>query len=726
MKARPHAGSVSGCADFADLTGLLRPRSVAVVGASDRPGNVGGAAVRRLRRFGFPGAIVPVNPRRADVDGIPCVPSVAASPEPPDLAILAVPAGATPDLVRECAAAGTRHGIIWSGGFDEVGPAGADLQEALRRACAETGFFVLGPNCIGLIDSHRPLTATFASFLSHVDRLIPGDISMVSQSGGLATTAQALAQRAGFGFRYTISSGNEAVLTAADLLHALVHDDQTRVMLAYLEGVRDGDRLAAALTEARTCGKPVIVLKGGATEASAGAAAAHTGAFAGADRTWTAVLEELGVIQVESFEEMLDVALFVSGTDPEQLPAGDGVAVLTFGGGMGVLSADQAVRRGLRVPELAPATRATLAPLVPSIASTRNPIDLTPEAFNKHAALERFPATLDAIAADPGVDIVLAQLGAMDSGGPDVAEHLAAFRRRTDVTVSVAWPLAPDGVVDRLRDEGLHVFDEHSRAVTVAARLAGRRPVVPPAAAWSPAGPSTPPLDWSAAVPRPGPGTVVTEPRCHEILATAGLPTAAGRLAGSEDDAVAAAGAVGFPVVLKGSSAAVLHRAAAGLVALRLRTEEQVRSAYRRLTERAGSLGVALDGVYVQHQLDGGRELLVSAFRDPTFGVMVSCGAGGTQTELIDDVRLHRAPFGSAAAARLLRRLRVVPRAVPNGWDHQDGDPDDLHHIASFVSTFSRLAAAAPWSAFTLELNPVRWDAGFACAVDGLLIVEEP
>ncbi|WP_049564084.1 acetate--CoA ligase family protein [Streptomyces sp. SBT349] len=719
MKTRPRLRPDLDCHDFAELTSLLQPRSVAVIGASDQPGNVGGAAVRRLRRFGFPGDIWPVNPRRSSVDGLPCHPGVADLPGAADLAILAVPAAVTPDLVRQCAAAGTRHGIIWSGGFEEVGPAGAELQAALVEACAETGFAVLGPNCLGLIDSHQPLTATFASFLTHVDALIPGDISMVSQSGGLATMAQALAQQAGVGFRYTISSGNEAVLTAADLLHALAHDDRTRVVTGYLEGVRDGDRLAAALAEIRAAGKPVVLLKGGATPASAHAATAHTGAFAGEDSTWRAVLDELGVIQVESLERLLDIALFLSRTDrrtdPPRQPTGTGTAVLTFGGGMGVLSADQAARRGLSVPALTEHTRRTLTPLVPAIASVRNPVDLTPEAFNKPEMLKNLPAVLDAIAADPGVDILLAQMGAMDSGGPEVAAELSAFRRRTDALVCVAWPLAPPGVLAYLRDEGVHVFGEHVRAVAVAAELAGR-----PAPATGAPPPEPMAFAWPAAERAAPAGTVVTEPRCHEILAAAGLPVAAGRPATSEEAAVQAAEAIGYPVVLKGVSPDVVHRAAAGLVALRVGSEDQLRAAYQRLRERAAAGGVLLDAVHVQHMVGDGAELLVSAFRDPTFGVMVSCAAGGTMTELIGDVQLHRAPFDRTTAERLLRRLRFV-----RAGGH-DSEPAAMERVAGFVADFSRLAASAPWQGFTLELNPVKWSDRYVAAVDGLLIVEEP
>ncbi len=335
---------------FADVQRLLEPRSIAVIGASDAPGSLGGTVVRFLQRFGYPGPIWPVNPRRDRVAGLPCYPAPQALPEPADLALLAVPAAAVVEVVRACAAAGIGHGIVWAGGFAEIGGEGRARQDALVEVCRETGFRLCGPNCIGIINVHLPMVASFASALLATDRLLPGNISMVSQSGGMATVAQALAQEAGFGFRHVISSGNEAVLTTADFIHALVRDAETKVIAAYVEGVRDPEKLLLALAAAREARKPVIMLKGGSTAASARAALAHTGALAGEERVWDAVLREHAVIRVHSQEELLDVALALSGADLARLPAGTGVATITYGGGSGVLAADQCARLGLHTP----------------------------------------------------------------------------------------------------------------------------------------------------------------------------------------------------------------------------------------------------------------------------------------------------------------------------------------------------------------------------------------
>lgn len=700
-----------------DVGPLLAPRSIAVIGASDEPGNLGGTAVRLLQKFGFPGQVWPVHPRRPTVAGLPTFESVAALPEPVDLAVFAVAAERVAGLVAESAEAGLRHGIVWAGGFAEAGADGARLQAELESVCRETGFSILGPNCLGVINASLPMTATFASFLVEDDELLSGDISLVGQSGGLVTMAAALARKQGFGIRYAVSTGNEAVLGTTDFIHAFADDLETRVIGVYLEGSRDGAALLDALRAARAAGKPVVVLKGGSTTASAQAAAAHTGALAGEARVWEAVLREYA-IQVHSLEELLDVVLHLSGAGGGVLPAGKRAVVVTFGGGSGVLSADQCALAGLSTPQLAETTREALRPLVPPTASVGNPVDLTPVTYTKSEWLACFPAALDTIGADPNVDLVLLQCGPMAQGSLAVAQAIYDYTRRSPKPVCLSWPLAPGGVPELLRERNMHVFEEYGRAIEVMGRLAEaaaslRRPAA--------GGGSLPvAFAWSAFVPEPAPGLVVSEHACHELLAAAGLPTARGRLARSEEEVLDAARSVGWPVVLKAISPAVTHRAAAGLLALDVAGEEDARAEYRRLVDRAAALEAPLDGIYVQHRETGGAELLVSAFRDPTFGVVVSCGAGGVMTEALDDVTLELAPVDRSRALEMLGRLRGV-----RGVRRVDADADP-GAVADFVATFSQLAAAAPWRRFVLEVNPIKWSGDRVVAVDGLLIVEEP
>jgi len=712
-------GSTARGADtFADISGLLEPESIAVIGASDRPGNLGGGAIRHLLKFGYPGAIWPVHPKQQAVAGLPCFPNVRCLPRAADLAVFAISAPAIAEAVRECAAVGIRHGIVWAGGFAEVGGDGVELQRRLTESCSETGFKLCGPNCIGVINTAMPMVASFTSSLLEMDRLLPGVVSVVGQSGGTVVMAHALAYQAGFGFRYVISSGNEAQLTTADYLYALARDAGTRVIGLYLEGVRDSARFLLALQEARAQGKPVVIIKAGATGASVRAALAHTGALAGEDRVYDAIFRETAAIRVYSLEELLEVSLLLTGVEREKLPAGPNVAVITFGGGAGVLGADQCAQSGLHTPPLDHQTTERLKQLLTPLASTGNPIDLTPDSVNNPEWLALLPQALDAIAADPNIHAVLFTPGAMAHRSREVGEAMCGLRTRTSKTVCVSWRVTPKDALQRLPARGVFVFPEPAHATRALRQLVRYRAnLVRPRRS---EGVALPTLAWSAFVRDPAPGTVVPEHECHRILAAAGLPVAAGRFVRSPEEAVRAAGSVGYPVALKGISSAVTHRAAAGLLALHLASDEAVRGACAALTGQATRRGVALDGVYVQHMMPGGLELLVSAFRDEQFGVMVACGAGGNLTEVLDDVTLERAPVDEELALHMLRHLRSMRHL-----QRLDGTVDP-RAAAEFVARFSKLAATAPWRRFVLEVNPIKWNSDGVVAVDGLLLVEEP
>jgi acyl-CoA synthetase (NDP forming) len=327
--------------------------------------------------------------------------------------------------------------------------------------------------------------------------------------------------------------------------------------------------------------------------------------------------------------------------------------------------------------------------------------------------MARFPEALDVIASDPAIDSILVQNGPMSQQAFELADAIAASRDRMDKTVCLAWPLPPKGAAERSRAHGFHVFGEYARAINAIAKATRYRSDLSRPDAEAPPVPLA--FDWTKHVPQPRAGQVISEHACHAILRAAGLRVAAGELAESEEGAAEAARRVGFPLVMKGISPKVTHRAKAGLVAVDIRSEEDVRATFGRLRDRGMDAGTPLDGVYLQRMAEKGREVLVSGFVDPVFGPMLSCGAGGVLTELLEDVVLARAPVSEERATDLLRTLRIARE--PNA---------DIAPLAAFASHFSRLVAAAPWRAFTLEVNPVIWNEAGALAVDGLLIVEDP
>lgn len=703
-------------AGLSDVSGFLNPASIAVVGASDREASLGGASVRFLRKFGYPGDVWPVHPSAKEVAGFPAYPDLPSLPGVPDLVVFAIAAGRIPAAVRAYGAAGARSAVIWAGGFAEGGADGKALQEDLAAACAETGMSVLGPNCIGIISTAQPMIASFGSFMREVDTLPAGHISVMGQSGGLVTMAIAHARAAGFGFRYAISTGNEAVLTTADFIGACAQDPETRVIAAYMEGVKDGPRLLSALDIARQAGKPVVVLRGGSSKAAAMAAAAHTGALAGESRVWHAVFQEYSVVEVYSLEELIDVVTQIASMPVPMRPASNGVALVTFGGGGGVLAADQCERRGLATPRLNTESRSKLIPLVPSIASVQNPIDLTPQVYADPQWLAKLPTALDTIAADPAIDSVLLQYGPMAAGAEAIARMAKEFMERSPIPVMLGWPLAPKAAAAWLAERNVNVFVEYDRALRVISDLFA-------STTGSGFGPPPPPsqIDWEALVPCPVPGTVLAEHEAYDVLRAAGLPVAPGRLVAQATDLQDVGEQVGWPVAIKGMSKKFTHKFAMGLVALGIGSPAEAAEAGAMIEARGQELGADLEGLFVQHMVDGGQEVLVSALRDPNFGVIVSCGAGGVLTEVIDDIVLRRAPFGPDVAGHMLSQLRVVRRALNRGLVGPSLEP-----MIGFLVEFSRVAASAPWKSFVIEANPVKWRSDGVCAVDALIIIEKP
>ena len=359
--------------------------------------------------------------------------------------------------------------VVFAGGFAEVGGDGVALQHKLAAVCRDVGFTLCGPNCIGIINAASPVTATFATALSEFDTLRAGPISMVTQSGGIGMTIFSMVQRAGFGFRHLISSGNEAVVRFADYLYALAHDEGTRIIAGYLEGIGDGARLVRALEEARDRGKKIVLIKVRRHSARRTRRARRD---VGEDRVFDAILQELGVIRVHSVEALVDVCLLLAGTEDAKLPRGRGVGIVTFGGGNGVLAADQCAAHGLTVPALASVSVKRLRPLLVSAAAAANPMDLTPTTAFRAESLARLPAAMDVLAAQPDIDSLLFIVDSLAEPAAGIIGMITGFSRRCAKPVCVCWPSPPaDGAVARLAAVGIVAFDEPDRGLRALGRL---------------------------------------------------------------------------------------------------------------------------------------------------------------------------------------------------------------------------------------------------------------
>jgi acyl-CoA synthetase (NDP forming) len=412
---------------------------------------------------------------------------------------------------------------------------------------------------------------------------------------------------------------------------------------------------------------------------------------------------------------MLDVCLQLASLRPGQLPAGDRVLISTFGGGSGVVATDQCTREGLQVPPLDEATKARVMPLLTPLSSAINPIDLTPGLMTQPKYRANMPAALRVLAESPGLDAWMFMAAGFGELAPELIEIFDQLRKDIDKPICLTWQSMPQGTAEALAARGIYVFTEHARAaralghlVRYAAdlRLRGGRLPAPAEA-----------FPWERHVTADGQSEVLSEDVAARIMEAAGLPVARGRLATSAAEAVRVAEDVGYPVAIKAISAAVTHRAAAGLVALNLDNAAAVEKTETAFRARAAELGATLDGVWVQRMFSGDRELLVTALRDAEFGVLVGCGVGGGQTEVVDDVVFARAPIDAAGALELIDRLRTVRRMPQWLSDAQ------RNAAADFIARFSRLVASAPWQQFTFEINPVKLSRDDLAAVDGLLII---
>jgi acyl-CoA synthetase (NDP forming) len=671
------------------LARLLDPRSVAVIGASDDPLRIGGRPLSYMKSQSYRGRIMPVNPARAQVQGLPAFASVAALPETPDVAIVAVAATATTAVLDELGARGTRAAIVLSAGYAEAGPEGAALQDAMVATAQRHGMRLLGPNTLGLLNTRNGF---YGTFVSAVDMGFParGGVAIVSQSGAYGGHIMSLARGHDIGISSLVMTGNEADISLGDVLAMMVEDADTEVIAVYSEGIRDGARLVAALGAARRARKPVVMMKVGASPLGQAAALSHTASIAGDDAVVDAVLAEFGVARATSTEHMLDIARLAT---RRIFPAGNTLGVVTVSGGAGVIISDAAARAGVAMPEMPQAAQQTLRELLP-FAAPRNPVDCTAQAMNDITLVHRF---FGAMVAEGGYRSVLAFFTYTGGGAlaPKLREQLRMVRERHPERLFVLSVLASPQQIREYEDDGFSVFEDPGRAVNAIAAM-GRYgdafaapPIAPPAPVAAPALPATTP----------------DEAQAKRILAAAGIASAPEAACADADAAAAAARALGFPVVLKILSPDILHKSEIGGVLLDVADEAGVRAGFALLVERARRAAPAarLAGVLVAKQLKGGVECIMGIQHDPVFGPVAMFGLGGIFVEVMKDVVLRRCPFDEVVArgmiasikgATLLEGARGRPKA-------------DVAALARMLSCLSAFAAAAGPRLASIDLNPV-------------------
>ena len=699
------------------LDALLAPRTVALVGASEEAASTGRALLWNLISSPFGGTVYPVTANRSNVLGIRTYPSVGAIPEPIDLAIIAVAAPDVPASIEACAASGVVTAVIVSGGFRESGPAGLALESRILDTVRRSGLRVVGPNSLGVMSPVSGLNATSAAALARA-----GSIAFISQSGALCSAVLDWSRKMTVGFSHFVSVGSMLDIGWGDLIEYMGDDPRTRSIVIYMESVGDARRFLSAAREV-AFGKPIIVLKAGRSAAAARAAVSHTGALTGSDAVLDAAFRRCGVLRVNSMSELFDIAE-VLGKQPR--PRGPRLAIVTNAGGAGVLATDALLANHGELAALSTRTIAALDTELPPHWSRSNPVDVFDD-----ATPERFARAVELAAADANADGLLAILTPqLSTDATRTAELVRQCMTGHAKPVLAAWMGGVDGAAGTaaLTRAGIPAFEDPGTAARVFTLMWRHSYVLrglyeTPSLAVGSEGVSSPRerVETMILAVRATGRTLLTEVESKQALAAYGIPVVETRVAATEDEAVACAREIGFPVVLKLYSESITHKTEVGGVQLNLQDESSVRQAYHRIgsavAERAGAEHVR--GVTVQPMvaLDG-FELIVGSLVDPQFGPVVLFGSGGHMVDVYADRALALPPLNTTLARRVMEQTRIFKafEGIPGRR------PVDLAALEGVLVRFSQMIVEQPWIR-EIDINPLLASADRAVALDARIVL---
>jgi len=674
------------------LESLLYPNSIAVMGASMTAGKVGNAVTVNLIKGGFEGEIVPVNPSGGELMGQKFYTSLEEYGKDIEMSVIAVPTKAVKDAVLSSLRAGAKAVVVITAGFKEVDEEGAALEKEIADLCRSRGARLMGPNCLGLMNTHHKMDATFANYMPKA-----GGISVLSQSGALCTAILDWAQARKMGLASLISIGNKADIDETDLLAAFADDPQTKVIVGYLESILSGDefvRVAESVAQV----KPVVILKAGTTSAGSKAASSHTGALAGADIAYGAAFNRAGVIRAETFEALFDYATALA---MQPLPKGDRVAIITNAGGPGIMAADAVEHAGLKVASLHPETADALREKLPAAASVGNPIDVLGD-----AGPERYAQAVEAAQSDPTVDAIIIILTPQAMTRPLETARAIAARANGEKPALAAFMGGADVTPGREELVAANLPDYPSPERAAAALKAmvdyaawRRRP--PRVVARFPVNKRRVERIISRQL-RTG-RQYMGEARAKEILRAYDFTVPEGRLVTSVEEAVEMAPRIGYPLAMKIVSPQIIHKSDVGGVKLNLNSQQDVADAFELMMLRiTRSMPEAvLEGVYLEHMVPKGREVILGMTRDPQFGPMLMFGLGGIFVEVMKDVTFHLAPITQDEAMQMLMGTRSY--TLLTGVRGQEGV--NLSAIGEALQRISQLVTDFP-QIDELDINP--------------------
>ena len=682
------------------LQSLFYPQSVAVIGASNDASRIGGQPIRFMKEGGYSGRIYPINPKYSEVQGLPAYSTIDEVDERVDLAIIAVPRSAVVDAVESCARNGVKGAVIFTAGFGETGNAedrDAELQAA--EIARKSGMHLVGPNCGGFFNVREGMFAMFTQTFQH-GMPTPGRIAIVMQSGAMATHCFVLARERGVGLSLLATTGNESDVEFSDCLSFIAADDNTNVIIAGMEGCRNGEKLLAAFRATRRSRKPVIMLKVGESEIGAHAAKSHTGALAGSDVIFDMLFRKYGIYRARTIDEAIDIAI---ACDAGNFPVADGesagrIGLVTLSGGIGILMTDAATSLGLEVPALPQEVQLELREILP-YSAIRNPIDITAQVINDPDLLKRNLMVILKADCYEAIVIFLGSFGLTKELMENFKDGLRQLRRAFPDQLIILSVIVRPETRKELESDGFLIYQDPTRAVEVAAalitfgrqRASSHEPVKPPVISVT-----AKPLVLARSI---------SESLSKSLLAKAGLPVVDERLVGSAEEARQAAKELGLPVAMKVDSAQINHKTEIGGVILDVCTQEDVENAYETLISRARQTApdAVIDGILVAPMIHGGVETILGVHRDPIFGPVVMFGIGGIFVEIDKDVVFRIAPFEADEAYKMIGEIKGF--TLLNGT--RGKPPSDIDALANSLVKLSSFAAANIDTVESIDINPM-------------------
>ena len=702
------------------LDAFFRPRNVAVIGATERPGTVGRAILWNLMSSPFGGAVLPINPKRSSVLGIKAYPTIQEATGPVDLAVIATPAETVPGVISECVDAGVKAAIVVSAGFREVGAAGLALEQRVLAEAKRGKMRIIGPNCLGLMCPTTGLNATFANAMAR-----PGNVGFISQSGALCTAILDWSLREQVGFSSFISIGSMLDVGWGDLIDYLGDDPHTKSIVIYMESIGDARAFLSAAREVALT-KPIIAIKAGRTEAAAKAAASHTGTLAGSDEVLDAAFRRCGVLRVNNISDLFYMSEILA---KQPRPKGPKLTIVTNAGGPAVLATDAIISQGGELAELADTTVAELDLLLPAAWSRRNPIDMLGD-----ASAERYAKVVEIAAKDPSSDGLLVILTPQGMTNPTlIAEQLKPYAKLGGKPILASWMGGADVTagIEILAKAGIPTFSYPDTAAKMFQYMSQYNENLKglyetPSAleeSGDPASASRVVAEMLAGV-RAKNRTLLTEEESKRLLATYGIPTVPTKVATSPDGAAACADQLGYPVVLKLHSETITHKTDVGGVVLNLRTGDAVRQAYREIEtsvrKKAGEghfMGVTVQPMI---SMDGGYELILGSAIDSQFGPVLLFGAGGQMVEVFKDRALGLPPLNTTLARRMMEHTKI--HTALHGI--RGRKPVDLDKLEQLLVAFSRLVVDQPWIK-EIDINPLMVSDKGMIALDARVVLHE-